>query len=360
MLAPALRDRLGLSLVQVGVVLAASFLGSTLLLIPGGLLADRVGERPVMAVGLAGAGIAIGAAAWSTSFGVLVALLVAAGASGASVNSASGRAVMHWFGPDERGLALGIRQTAIPIGGAAASLVLVHLSMKGAFLALAASLAAGSALAAALLRDNPGAAEEGTTARQLIGRGRALAPLGDGRIWRLSTSSAFLLAPQICLVGFTALFLHDRRGFSPGAAAAVVGAVQVLGIGARIAAGRWSDLLGSRIVPLRRLAVGLAVAVALVAALVPTPRPVLVPALVIAGVLAMSWNGLSFTATAELAGPARTGTAIGLQQTVLALSAAALPVPFAALVAVAGWPVAFALLALLPLVGWRMLSRLSG
>ena len=32
------------------------------------------------------------------------------GTAGASVNSASGRAVMHWFTAHERGLALGVRQ----------------------------------------------------------------------------------------------------------------------------------------------------------------------------------------------------------------------------------------------------------
>ena len=43
----------------------------------------------------------------------------------------------------------------------------------------------------------------------------------------------------------------------------------------------------------------------------------LVPVLVVAGVLGMSWNGLSFTAAAEAAGARRSGAAIGFQQTVL-------------------------------------------
>src|SRR5207248_1054511 len=72
-------------------------------------------------------------------------------------------------------------------------------------------------------------------------------PLRDPRIWRISAGSALILAPQMCVVGFTVLFLHDRRGFSPGAAAAVLAAVQALGIAARIGAGRWSDLVGSRL-----------------------------------------------------------------------------------------------------------------
>jgi MFS family permease len=47
----------------------------------------------------------------------LVGLLALVGAAGGAVNSSSGRAVMYWFGPEERGLALGVRQTAIPLGG---------------------------------------------------------------------------------------------------------------------------------------------------------------------------------------------------------------------------------------------------
>ena len=43
---------------------------------------------------------------------------------GASVNAASGRAVMQWFPAGQRGLALGVRQTAIPLGGALVALAL--------------------------------------------------------------------------------------------------------------------------------------------------------------------------------------------------------------------------------------------
>ena len=34
---------------------------------------------------------------------------------------------MHWFGADERGLALGVRQTAVPLGGLIAALVVPQL-----------------------------------------------------------------------------------------------------------------------------------------------------------------------------------------------------------------------------------------
>ena len=58
-LAPQFRDEYGLSLTEIGVVLAAFSVGSVLTLLPWGLLTDRVGERSVLAAGLALASVAL-------------------------------------------------------------------------------------------------------------------------------------------------------------------------------------------------------------------------------------------------------------------------------------------------------------
>ena len=52
-LAPTLRSRYGLSLTQVGVILAAPNLGAIATLYAWGTAADRLGERAVIGVGLA-------------------------------------------------------------------------------------------------------------------------------------------------------------------------------------------------------------------------------------------------------------------------------------------------------------------
>jgi MFS family permease len=80
---------------------------------------------------------------------------------------------------------------------------------------------------------------------------------------------------------------------------------------------------------------------------------------VIAGTLAMSWNGLSFTAAAELAGRARSGAAIGLQQTWLSAGSIVAPIAFAAIVHTWSWRVAFAVAAASPVVGYALLSPVS-
>src|SRR5215510_3659184 len=100
-IAPAIRRDYGLTLTQTGVVLAASFLGSVPTLLAWGLVADKIGERFVMAGGLAAAAGALVWAAYASSFGVLVVALAVAGGVAAGVNSATGRAVMQWFAQDE-------------------------------------------------------------------------------------------------------------------------------------------------------------------------------------------------------------------------------------------------------------------
>ncbi len=225
-------------------------------------------------------------------FFVLIAL---AGAAGASVNAASGRAVMYWFSSAERGFALGVRQTAIPLGGLIAAVALPQLGLRSGLLLLAALCVAGAVFGAAVIHE-PEATEDVLQPRPLG------ATLRDGRLWLLCGGSSFYLVAQVALTGFVVLFLYDERGFSPGEAAAVLAGIQVLAVVLRIGGGRWSDMIGSRIRPLRLVGLASGVTLALVAVLLDAPTALLVAALVVAGGFAMGWNGLSFTAAAELAG----------------------------------------------------------
>ena len=326
-LAPALRDAHALSLVQVGVVLDALWVGTLLTLLPWGLLADRAGERLVL-VGLAGA-------------------------AGASVNAASGRAVMQWFPASERGFALGVRQTAIPLGGLISALVLPTLSLRAAFVFLAGLCVAGATFGFVAIREHEGAAEDDVVEPRGLG-----STLRDHRLWLLCGGSSFYLVAQLAITGFLVLFLHDERGLSAAAAAGVLAGVQVVAAALRIGGGRWSDRLGSRIRPLLIVGVGSSLTLAVAAAALSAPLWLLAPAFVVAGGLSMAWNGLSFTAAAEIAGRSRSGAALGMQQSALAAAGAIVPPAFAAVVAATSWRLGFALAAVFPLAGVQLLRPL--
>ena len=351
-LGPAVKSHYGLTLGQTGVVLAGIGIGMLLTLLPWGLVADRVDERWVITTGLTGAGAMLVVAATTHTFGALTGVLIAVGALGASVNAASGRAIMTWFPAGELGLALGIRQTAIPIGGAIAAAVLPTLASAGgtrlAFLFLAGACFVGATVAAVFIRGGGGAEHE---------LGEVSRPLHDPRMWLLGTGTGLYLVAQIAIIGFVVLFLHEHRGVSKEAAGAVLAVIYVLAVAARVGSGRISDRLGSRLRPLRTIGVALALATAAAAALTDAPLPLVVTAFVVAGVLSMSWNGLSYASAAEMAGSARTGAALGFQQTLLGVIVAGAP-PVVAVVAGHSWRLAFLLAAAGPAAGVLVLRRL--
>ena len=111
MLVPALRAG-GTSLFRSSLLVLAPIVGLLFTLIAWGALADRYGERVVIATGVGATAVALAGAAFAPGTVGLGLLFVLAGAASGSVNAASGRMVLGWFPPDERGLAMGTRQTA--------------------------------------------------------------------------------------------------------------------------------------------------------------------------------------------------------------------------------------------------------
>lgn len=367
-LGPVLQAQFRVGLTQTGVLLASVSAGVLVTLLAWGLLTDRTGERLVLAIGLAGAAGMLALAAFARGFWPLAGALVGAGMLGSCSNAATGRAVMGWFGRGERGTALGIRQMATPLGGGIAALALPamagHGGLRAALLALAAGALAAAAASAIWIRTPPpvgppaGAKAEPPAGGTAVRDGRP-APVRDRRIWRLATGGALLVAGQLSLVSYLTLFLHDQRHWSAGSAAGVLAAVQLGGAAVRVLAGRWSDRRGLRIAPMRELALAGTVLFAVTATLADGPTALLLPVIVVTGVVSMSSNGLAFTATGEIAGQARAGSAMGLQNTALFAAGAIAPVVFGAIAEHVGWPAGFALLAVSAAAGWRLLAPLA-
>jgi MFS family permease len=117
-----------------------------------------------------------------------------------------------------------------------------------------------------------------------------------------------------------------------------------------------------RIPLLRRIALADGVLIAGVAALSgtgPAADPVLLPLLLVAGVTAMCWNGLAFTAAAELAGRRRAGTAMSLQNTLVSVLGAIASPAFGALAGATSFSTAYLVVAAAPVAGWWVLRPLE-
>jgi MFS family permease len=245
---PALRAHFGLSLAGVGALLGVISVGLVATLIGWGAATDRFGERGVMATGLTGSALALGGAALVSDPITAGVLLLLAGAAGASVNAASGRAVLTWFPATSRGLAMAVRQTSVPLGAALAAVALPPIAGAGGVPAVFAALAATSLITALAvvcwIREPPDSPPRraGTAA----GVGEVLA---DRTLLRLSLAGLLLVVPQFLGSVFLVELLHTGAGMSLVAASGLLALTQVLGAAGRLGNGAWSDRVGSRLRP---------------------------------------------------------------------------------------------------------------
>ncbi|GAB3590958.1 MFS transporter [Angustibacter peucedani] len=346
-LVPALRDQYGLSLARAGALVSAPVAGLLVALVAWGALADRHGERVVMTSGLAlaGAVTTVGVLA-DPGLGPLAAVLAVAGVGGASVNAASGRLVMGWFPREQRGLAMGVRQTAQPLGVAVAAATMptlaVEVGVVRALLLPAVLCLAAAGLVVGLAPDPPRPADLRT--------GHSPSPYRTPVLWRVHAAGSLLVLPQFAIAAFGVEYLVRRQGWDAGTAGAFVAVLQVCGAAGRIGTGVWSDAVGSRLRPMRQLAVASATVMLVLALGDAAAGWLAVAAIAVGSVVTVADNGLAFTATAELAGSAWAGRALGLHNTAQNVVASAAPPLLGALVGARGYAVGFAAVAAFPLL----------
>jgi len=348
----------GLSLASAGWIAAASIAGSTCTLVLWGAVVDAIGERFVLVSSLALTAAALGGAvAVHDSAVVLGVLLFVAGAAAAGTSSASGRVVVGWFPPRRRGTAMGIRQMAQPVGvGLAAIAIPVVAAGPGIGWALVvpAGFAAVTALACAFWVLDP------ARPPRPVDVAAANPYRGSTYLNRIHAVSMLLVIPQFTVWSFMLVWLQVGEDWSPGAAGALVAAAQVLGAVGRIGAGHISDLVGSRTVPLRWVAVAAGTTMLAVGVAIRADWAIAVPLMMLATMITVADNGLAFTAVAERAGPFWSGRALGLQNTGQYLVASAVPPVVGFLIPLWGYGLAFGLTGLFPLLAAPLVPHDEG
>ncbi|WP_441249472.1 MFS transporter [Kitasatospora sp. McL0602] len=346
---------------QLGIVLAAVTAGIFITDVFWGILSDRIGERKVLITGLSGTTIALAAVTAFLvphggvvpSYTALAVVLFLAGALGGCVNGASGRAVMGWFPPAKRGFAISLRVAAVPAGGAIGAAVLPPLALGAgfrwvfAFLTLSCLLAT---VAVAVWLDEPPLAR--TKSEGGVAAATTPSPLRRWDIWRVAITAFLLDLPQFTVLTFGSVFLHTVKHVSIGTIAVLLVVVQVLGAISRVWGGRWTDKHGGRY---RRTLVTIyswiiALAFAGVAAFQPGPTWLVAGLLVTAGFLACGWHGVHYAEIATMAGAERSGTALGLENTMVFAGAFATPLLIPTLLSVSSWPVVMLVIGAVPAV----------
>jgi MFS family permease len=339
-LIPTLHIERDLHLAQAGLFAAMPILGTAATLIPWGYLVDWVGEKIVLVVGMGSTAAATFAAAAADSLVMIGVFLFLGGMAAASNNAASGRLVVGWFPPERRGLVMGIRHTASPLAVALSAMVIPQLAdhhgVAAALLFPAVLSLVSTVLSGSVVLDPPRLPRTEAPLSQLGNPYR-----GSKVLWQIHAVSVVLAVPQSVVWTFTLVWLMADGGWSAQSASVVVIVAQLFSALARVAAGHWSDHLGARIRPIRMLAIAVGLMMLLLALTDQLNSPLSVAVVVAASALTVADNGLAFTAIAEMVGPFWSGRALGIQYTSQMLAMGSAPPVFGALIAFAGYPVAF-------------------
>lgn len=356
-LIPTLHQDHGMSLARAGFLAGMPILGMMVTLIAWGAVVDRVGERWVLAVGLGLTALAGLGMILSTSYVGIGFFLFLGGTTAACANAASGRVVIGWFPPERRGLTMGIRQMAQPLGVGLGALTIPRLAethgIHVAWIFPTAFVGVMAAICALFVIDPPRPSRSAAMAS-----GQMANPYKQGSLlWRIHGVSILLQVPQLVVWNFALVWLIAQHGWSPVAAGLLVTVSQILGALGRLVVGWISDRIGSRMRPLRAITVCACLAMLGLGLADGLDLPVAVAMLVIASVVTVADNGLAFTSVAEIGGPFWGGRAMGMQNTGQFLVSAFIPSGIGALIGAIGYPATFALTAIFPLIAMPVVPK---
>ena len=284
--------------------------------LPAGWLTDRLGVRLTLGLGQGLTGAMVALASLAAGFPALLGLLFLGGLGWSVINPATGKAIVEWFPHRERGLAMGIKQTGLTLGGIATALLLPPLALATGWRRALELAAAASLLSAAFVglayRPAPGPAEEIPTGRPRLAE---IGPfLRRPGLLVLFVCGLALSVVQSSVMAYLVLYAKEVFRVSVVEAGQLFALAQAGGTGARLAWGIVSDrLFGGRrrpgLIVTALISTGISATFAFGGSALTPLAPLLA---VIAGAGAFGWVGLHLALVAEIGGARYAGLLTGV------------------------------------------------
>ncbi len=326
---PFLQAEFEVSRAVIGMYTSLLYLVSACLSVFTGWIADRIGAKKGMLIGIGSIGVLLAVHALAPSFALVLALAAVCGVGFSIVSPAAAKGVARWFSPSERGTPMGIMSTGWALGGVIGAGSLPVLA--GLFGWRTAAVAAGALIltAAGIIHHfyhRPSDSDEESAPAD--GQHSSLPALDSLRedFLRLVADRRMLL---LCFLGlifggiggsvashFT-LFLHLDHGFTEEFAGLSFALLQVGSVLGRPGWGLVSEklLAGSRRKGFLLLSTGIALVAmsfGLSFRLFPQASTLLLVMMgFLAGATARGYPGILYAAVSEQAGKERSGISMG-------------------------------------------------
>ncbi len=315
-LAGFLQQDFKLSAAETGLLITASYAAPTFSLLFVGDLLDRKSERAIIGVGAAIGGGALVFAATSGNFTVLLLWLFVVGLGYSTTQPGGSKSVSAWFRGERLGLAMGIRQAGLPLGGAVAAAILPAVaatwSWRAAFIAGAAAALCGGLTFALIYRPPPEAADAGPKRAGLTFAAVA-GLLRQSWMRNAMAAGLALVSAQYGILTWLMLYLRDHAHIPLTHGALFLSLAQAAGVAGRIGLAAWSDRTpGGRFRLLTLSMIAVAGGVLLLVFVPPqTPEPALAVLAAWLGFFGLGWYGPWVAYLAETAPADKVGLTLG-------------------------------------------------
>jgi len=317
-LAPFFKDDLGVTSTQVGLIMSAAAIGYMASMFPTGWVVDKIGARWPIIAGELIAGMCMIGLFFVTSYTGLLILMFITGLGCGFLLPSTTQAVIAWFPLKERATVMGLKQTAVNIGGIITATTLpsvaLALGWRYGFLFLGILAIAISATALILYKEPP------TTSRNSLGSqaGDMAVPLVEilksREIWLLAFCGFCMTWVEMALIAHLVLYLTEVMLFGVVAAGGLLAMTEVAGAIARPGGGLLSDrVFGGNRKKVFMLMAGTTSTMCLIMGFLGAYLSwSLYPALLILGMGSISFGGVWLTLLSEFGGRRGAGRAVGL------------------------------------------------
>lgn len=343
-LAPFFKPELGIGSAQVGLVMSMAALGYTLTQIPLGWVVDRVGARWPIALGEVIAGVCMLGVSAAPTYSWLLGLMLLVGMGCGFLMPATTQAVVVWFPRRERATVMGVKQSAVNLGGiiGAATLpaIAAAFGWRTAFFVIGCIAIAVGVLSLVLYRNPPeqpaaavvaGAAANGS-------RIQLMELLRNREIWLVAVAGLFMNWVEMAVIGHFVLYMKEALLASVVAAGGLLAAAETAGAIARPTSGLVSDwIFHGRRRPVFLILAVTATALCLVIAVAgPHLGALIYPVTFLLGIGSVGFGAIFFTMLSEFGGRRGAATASAFGSTVSMVGSILGPPAFGHIVDVTG------------------------
>lgn len=319
-----------LTAAETGLLITASYAAPLFSLLFVGDLLDRKSERLIIGVGAVVLFVPFVFAAASRHYAVLLVWLFIAGLGYSATQPGGSKSVSAWFRGDRLGLAMGIRQAGLPLGGAVAAAILPAVaaawSWRAAFVAGALAALAGGLFFALIYRPPAEGADAGPR-REPLTAAAVTSLLRQPWMRNAIVAGLALVSAQYGILTWLMLDLRDNAHIALTRGALFLSLAQIAGAVGRIALAAWSDRappLRFRMLTLSMVAVAAGI-VALMFVPPQTPQPLLALLAAWLGFFGLGWYGPWVAYLAETAPADNVGLTLGAAMAINQLGIIAAP-----------------------------------